>query len=123
MTLEDSIICGQEEQRDHLVVLKEAVSLYQAFENVHDGRRKKGRCYPLPLILTLLLLGKMAGETTIDGMIDWLNEREHEIQRLLNRPKRFPVHKTYISAVSKCDHHERAKVLSHVIARARSEEQ
>jgi len=38
-------------------------SLYQAFEKVKDGRGRKGKRYPLELILTLILLGKMAGET------------------------------------------------------------
>ena len=40
-------------------------SLYSAFEQVTDGRKKKGKRYPLPLLLTLLMLGKLAGETTM----------------------------------------------------------
>jgi hypothetical protein len=32
-------------------------SLYCAFEQVTDGRKKKGKRYPLPLLLTLLMLG------------------------------------------------------------------
>jgi hypothetical protein len=50
MTLEDCITFDLEEQMDHLFIMKEAVSLYQAFENMHDGRR-----YPLPFILILIL--------------------------------------------------------------------
>jgi hypothetical protein len=103
--------------------MKEAASLYKEFENMYDGRKKKGRCYPLSLILILVLLGKMAGETTIDGSVDWLHEREYEIKRLLNRPKRLPTNKTYVYALSTCDHQERTKVLSHVVERARSEDQ
>ncbi len=45
-------------------------SLYSAFEQVTDGRKKKGKRYPLPLLLTLLLLGKLAGETTVNGIVD-----------------------------------------------------
>jgi len=45
-------------------------SLYCAFEQVADGRKKKGKRYPLPLLLTLLLLGKLAGETTVNGIVD-----------------------------------------------------
>ena len=30
-------------------------SLYHAFEQVTDGRKAKGKRYPLPLLLTLLL--------------------------------------------------------------------
>jgi hypothetical protein len=65
----------------------------------------------------------MAGETTIDSSVDWLHEREYEIQRLLNWPKRLPTNKTYVYALSKYDHYEITKVLSHVIERARSEDQ
>jgi len=31
-------------------------SLYHAFEQVRDGRKAKGKRYPLPLLLTLLLV-------------------------------------------------------------------
>ena len=41
----------------------DAASLYCAFEQVKDGRKKKGKRYPLALILTLLMLGKMAGKS------------------------------------------------------------
>jgi hypothetical protein len=45
-------------------------SLYCAFEQVRDGRKKKGKRYPLPLLLTVLMLGKLAGETTVNGIVD-----------------------------------------------------
>ena len=45
-------------------------SLYSAFEQVTDGRKQKGKRYPLPLLLTLLMLGKLAGETTVNGIVD-----------------------------------------------------
>ena len=70
---------------------RDAASLYQAFEQVKDGRGKKGRRYPLAFILTLIMLGKLAGETKIDGIIDWLGEREKEIKQLLNWPKSLVV--------------------------------
>ena len=34
-------------------------SLYSAFEQVRDGRKRKGKRYPLPLVLTLLRLQKI----------------------------------------------------------------
>ena len=70
-------------------------SLYRAFEKVKDGRGRKGRRYPLALILTLIMLGKMAGETKIEGIIDWINLRKDKIRKLFHWPKRFPSHKTY----------------------------
>jgi hypothetical protein len=40
----------------------------------------------------------MAGETTLDGIIDWINERKKALKKLLNWPKDFPVGKTYTDA-------------------------
>src|SRR5947199_2758696 len=108
-------IFDQAEQVGHQSLARDAASLYAAFEQVEDGRGKKGKRYPLALILTLLMLGKLAGETTIEGIIDWIAERKKEIQQLLNWPKRFPVHKTYRCALATCDHQEIGKAIAHVI--------
>jgi hypothetical protein len=83
-------IFDQLEQIDQEALTVDAASLYRAFEQVKDGRKAKGKRYPLALLLTLLLLGKLAGETKVDGIIDWLNERKKEIKKLLNWPKDFP---------------------------------
>ena len=88
-----------------------------------DGRGRKGTRYPLALILTLIILGKMAGETKIEGIIDWINLRKEKIRKLLNWPKRFPSHKTYDYALAKCDHQEIAKAITQVTLNARSVEQ
>ena len=71
-------------------------SLYKAFEQVKDGRKKKGVRYPLSFVLTLITLGKMAGETKIEGIIDWINLRKEKIKRLLNWPKKFPTYDVII---------------------------
>jgi hypothetical protein len=65
----------------------------------------------------------MAGETKIDGIIDWVNERKKELKRLLNWPKVFPTNKTYTDTLAKCDHHEVAKVIAQVIVQARERRQ
>jgi len=51
---------------------KDPASLYRAFEQVADGRKPKGKRYPLPLLLTLRMLGKLAGETSVNGILDWV---------------------------------------------------
>ena len=84
-------IVEQVEQGDQEVLAVDEASLYRAFEQVKDGRKNKGKRYPLALLLTLILLGKMAGETELDGIIDWIKERQQEIKKLLNWPKRFEV--------------------------------
>src|ERR1700694_1698849 len=75
-------IFDQVEQVDQEALEVESASLYRAFEQVKDRRGKKGKRYPLALLLTLLLLGKMAGETKLDGIIDWINERQQERDRM-----------------------------------------
>ena len=89
------------EQGDPEALRVDAASLYRAFEQVKDGRKAKGKRYPLALLFTLILLGKLAGETKLDGIIDWINERQHELKKLLNWPKRFPVQKTYTDALAR----------------------
>ena len=98
-------------------------SLYRAFEKVKDGRERKGTRYPLSLVLTLIMLGKMAGETTIEGIIDWVNLRRNELKRLLDWPKRFPTYDVYTRVLTHCDHQEVAKAIAQVILNARSVEQ
>jgi hypothetical protein len=98
-------------------------SLYRAFEHVVDGRKARGKPYPLPLLLTLLLLGKLAGETTVNGIVDWIQERQGWLRRQLNWPKRFPTNSTYSEALARCDAQEIATVIANVLLKARAVEQ
>lgn len=107
---------GEQVGQEALAV--DAASLYRAFEQVKDGRKAKGKRYPLAFLFTLILLGKMAGETKWDGIIDWINERQQELKKLLNWPKRFPVMKTYTDALAKCDHQEVARAIAQVLVKA-----
>jgi hypothetical protein len=97
----------------------DAASLYKAFEQVKDQRKDRGKRYPLPLILTLILLGKMAGETTIHGIVDWIRESEKSLKQLLNWLRSFPVKSTYSNALAHCDGQEVVKVIAQVIPKAR----
>lgn len=101
----------------------DSASLYQAFEQVKDRRKKKGVRYPLAFVLTLIMLGKMAGETTIEGIIDWVDLRKEKLKRLLNWPKKFPTYDVYTRVLTHCDHQEVAKAITQVILNARSVEQ
>ncbi len=109
-------------QVDQKSIVIDEASLYKAFEKVKDGRKAKGKRYPLPLILTLILLGKMAGETTISGIVDWVRERKQWVKQVLNWPKRFPVNATYSEALAKCSGEEIAQALAQVILKARAVE-
>ncbi len=98
-------------------------SLYSAFEQVTDGRKKKGKRYPLPLLLTLLMLGKLAGETTVNGIVDWVKERQGWLRYQLNWPKRFPTNSTYSEALARCDAQQLVTVIASVLLKARAVEQ
>src|SRR5438270_8168765 len=98
-------------------------SLYSAFEQVTDGRKKKGKRYPLPLLLTLLMLGKLAGETTVNGIVDWVKERQGWLRCQLNWPKRFPTNSTYSEALARCDAQQLVTVIASVLLKARAVEQ
>ncbi len=98
-------------------------SLYRAFEQVRDGRGKKGKRYPLPLLLTVLLLGKLAGETSVNGIVDWIKERQGWLRGQLNWPKRFPTNSTYSEALARCDAEQIVTVIASVLLKARAVEQ
>ena|SRR5437879_2103682 len=123
MTRMDLTIFDQAGQVSQESVAIDPASLYRAFEKVKDKRGRKGVRYPLALVLTLTMLGKMAGQTKIEGIIDWVNLRKNEIKRLLNWPKRFPTNDVYTRVLTHCDHHEVAKAIAQVIVNARSVEQ
>src|SRR5947209_13576405 len=98
-------------------------SLYSAFEQVTDGRKKKGKRYPLPLLLTLLMLGKLAGETTVNGIVDWVKERQAWLRSQLHWPKRFPTNSTYSEALARCDAEQIVTVIASVLLKARAVQQ
>lgn len=98
-------------------------SLYRAFEQVIDGRKAKGKRYPLPLLLTLLMLGKLAGETSVNGIVDWIKERQGWLRAQLHWPKRFPTNSTYSEALARCDAQQIVSALAGVVLKARAEEQ
>ena len=119
----DLITFSQTEQIKQESLTVEAASLYRAFEEVKDGRGKKGRRYPLAFILTLIMLGKMAGQTKIKGIIKWVKERKKDLKMILNWPKDFPSQKAYTHALTHCDSQEIARAIAKVIINARSAKQ
>ncbi len=50
-------------------------SLYEALQQLSDVRRDQGKRYELALILCLLVLAKMAGETSLSGATEWIRHR------------------------------------------------
>jgi predicted transposase YbfD/YdcC len=111
---------NQEQQREEE---RYDASIFAAFEKVHDGRKAQGKRYPLSLLLILLSLGKMAGEQTITGVVDWVKEREPWLKKQLNWPKRFPVVATFTHALAHCDAQEGEHAMMCVLQKAREKQQ
>ena len=61
----------------------EVKSLYEAFQRLSDGRKRRGRRYALALILTLSVLAKLAGEDEPEGMADWVKLRGAQLRQAL----------------------------------------
>src|SRR5256712_14108052 len=64
-----TLLAEEEEQRLRRIPL---TALYEALKQVKDGRKKRGCRYSLALILTLLLLARLAGETEIRAAAHWI---------------------------------------------------
>lgn len=85
--------------------LIDANSLCATFEQVKDGRKKRGQRYSLAVLLTLLLLARLAGETEISAAAEWIRLRADWIgERLQLKRKTMPCTGTYLYALSKLDH-------------------
>lgn len=61
----------------------DALSLYHALEQVTDHRRKRGVRYPLALVLSLVVLGKLAGMTSLAGIAEWARLRSDWLKQAL----------------------------------------
>ena len=62
-------------------------SLYRVFQGLPDPRKRKGKRYSLALVLTLLVLAKLAGETNVSAATHWIRLRKKGLaqQLRLNR--------------------------------------
>ena len=68
----DSITLGNHLQGLEPIEEVQVLSLYRAFEQMSDHRQKRGVRYPLAIILSLLVLGKLAGITSLAGIAEWV---------------------------------------------------
>jgi predicted transposase YbfD/YdcC len=97
----------------------EAHSLYTAFEQIIDGRKKRGVRYPLALLLTLIVLAKLSGEVTISGVVDWTRLRSDWLNsQFKEKYKRWPCFSTYTYALEKVDMQECVPIVAAALTRA-----
>jgi len=56
--------------------------LFERFEEVADLRRARGKRYPLPVLLSIAVLAKLAGQQHPQAMAEWAQLRARELARL-----------------------------------------
>jgi predicted transposase YbfD/YdcC len=101
-----------------LPVEVDALSVYRAFEQIQDGRQKRGVRYRSALILTLIVLAKLAGMTSLAGIAEWVRLRAVWLNQVLPNPyKSFPCAATYSNVVRTLDAQQVTQVLNNVLTR------
>jgi predicted transposase YbfD/YdcC len=99
----------------------DAMSVYRAFEHIEDGRKKRGVRYPVALILTLIVLGKLAGMTSLVAVAEWVRLREGWLNRVLpKKHKSFPCAATYSNVLQALKAEDVNGVISQWLARVRA---
>ena len=96
----------------------DALSVYRAFEQLEDGRDKRGVRYPLALILTLIVLGKIAGMTTLAGIAEWVRLRAGWLSQVLPcTRKSFPCAATYSNILRAVDAEQVTQGINDLLSR------
>jgi len=94
----------------------EALSVYQAMQKLEDKRKSKGKRYSLAPILTCVLLAKLAGETTLQAIPDWVRSRSIWLQEGLPVTRRkFPCVATSSKVLRAVDPAQITQVLMHLL--------
>jgi predicted transposase YbfD/YdcC len=101
----------------------EALSVYRALEQVSDGRHKRGVRYSVALVLTLLLLAKLAGMTTPLAIAEWVRLRADWLGRVLPTTRQsFPCAATYCNVLRAVDAEQINALLTQTLTRVRASE-
>ncbi len=96
----------------------EAMSVYRAFEQVQDGRHRRGVRYDVALILTLILLGKLAGMTNPAAIAEWVRLRAGWLRQVLPVSREeFPCASTYSNGLRTLNAEQVNQVLAQVLTR------
>jgi hypothetical protein len=88
-------------------------SLYEALGELPDPRRAQGKRYELALILSLLVLAKLAGQTSLSGATQWLRHRSASLaERFGLRRKRMLCQMTYCNILAAIDARRLDEIIS-----------
>jgi len=81
----------------------EALSVYEALSTLEDRRGRKGKRYSLALVITCVLLGKLAGETTLLAIADWIRLRQDWLHTVLpTTPKSISLRSDLQQCLTQC---------------------
>jgi predicted transposase YbfD/YdcC len=96
----------------------DALSVYRAFEQVEDKRHKRGVRYSVALLLTLILLGKLAGMTTLQAIAEWVRLQAGWLRVVLPcSRKTFPCAATYSNVLRAVDAEQVNLLMSQLLCR------
>jgi predicted transposase YbfD/YdcC len=96
----------------------ETLSVYRAFEQVSDGRDKRGIRYSVALILTLIVLAKLAGMTTPLAIAEWVRLRAGWLRKVLPVTRSsFPCASTYSNVLQTLDAEQVNEVMTQLLTR------
>jgi len=99
----------------------EEQALYRELEAVTDRRDKRGVRYSVALVLTLILLGKLMGETKLSGIAQWARLRAGWLkERLGLASEKLPCAGTYTYVLDHVDAEEVTHILQSYLTRLTS---
>ena len=99
-------------------------SLYQQLQAVTDPRKKRGVRYSVALILTLIILAKLAGGTTLSGTAQWVRLRSSWLAEQLQLSRQtFPCAATYSNVLKRLDAAEVTRLIEECLTRQASPRQ
>lgn len=80
-------------------VLFEVGSLYDRLQTLEDQRDRRGIRYPLPVVIVMVLLAKLAGEDTPHGIAEWLKHRRGQLCHHLGFKRGTTPHATTLGRI------------------------
>jgi predicted transposase YbfD/YdcC len=114
-TLTPPPITVNETERRELAV---GHSLYEALQGLPDPRRGQGKRYDIALLLCLLLLAKLGGQTTLCGATEWIRHRAESIAAHFGlKRKKMPCQMTYCRILARIDAQRLDEVLADFFTR------
>src|SRR5947209_9916427 len=106
------------EEEEHRLSRVPLTALYEALKQMKDGRKKRGCRSSLALLLTLLLLARLAGETELRAAAQWIRLRKGWIIEHLHLTRAsLPCAGTSGYALERSDAHELLEVVASCLTR------